>query len=290
MKVKTLEEIPGESEPHVLLRECLLDKSSGGLPEPTWVAHFGENPVTVWSGRSDSHRGPSAVLLIEEPSSPAWEVVLEFWNRYRTVTNLEKALVVSRLRSTLSEEAQRRMADLLDLPPSEPLLNALETVGDFPEKFRERLHEDEVSLRMVRYLNQLPDKVRGFLARGIADGRLGFSVQEIRQLEEAVRRLTDDQRDDWLDRVGKIDEEHPRERGRTVLRKTREMAYPRTVERTERFRETLEDLDLDGRIDVSHPDNFEGDYLDFRFRCRRDDDLVKLSEELKRCKKLLQHL
>lgn len=291
MNVEVLEDFPDSVEYHPLLSLRDEGENKCELPEPTWVVPREEKSLVVWSADTEPTRPREPILAVREPEGSLRELVLGFWERYRGFSELETARIVEELAGDLSGEQRRGIADRLDLPPSEPLFEALGDLGEYPRALLDRLAEGELSLRLFRYFPEVPPSLRSKLVDGLAAGTLGLSVQELRQLEEASRRLTDGQREEWCERTEElVSEENPREAGKRLLELTRSMAYPRTRKRRQKFQESLEELDLDGRIQITPPKNFEGDYLDVKFRCHRDEDITRIAEELKRCQSLLEHL
>ncbi|MFB6345823.1 MAG: hypothetical protein ABEK50_08645 [bacterium] len=292
MQARCLDSVPEDGQLHDLIRNCRRSDADSEFIEPTWVAQSDGDWIYLWSDSPPNGTQDPPLLLVEQCDRPDWETVLVLWRRYRELTPLEKGLIISYLPKETVEANRKRLAELVDLPASGPLFEALQKIDQLPKQLQDKLHGGQFSLRLVRYLMELPDSFYEVVVEGISKKWFKLSVQEMRKLGEATRRLSDEKRKTWIKRVKNLDkaDKHPREVGSTLLKLTRDLAYPRTMKRRRRFEEDLKVLEPDGRISVTPPKNFEGDYLDFKIRCRRDEDIIKLSEELKRCKKLLQHL
>jgi len=287
--------VPDQIRPNRLLQECRYStgETDGEFFELCWVLKERRDYVELWSppSRTDNDDLITAVV-VEDPSKPVWWLTLKLWNHYRSPSNSEMGHVFNHLlnRDTSREDLLLAMDEILDLPRSDSWLNLYANIPDLPESIQTKLHQNELDPRHIQYLQSIRDPLRNALIQAVGEGSLSLSVQETRQLSDGARRLSDDQlesiRNELLNELD--DSKSAGEVGRSFLKTIREQAYPRTTGRKQDFHEKLDDLDVHGQIDVRPPKNFEGDYLDFRIRCRRNQSLEELSEELKSCQPLLQ--
>lgn len=270
------------------------DNPSRFRPAPWWIreAESGSGFRLLWNPRGEDPRTSVAAVIPRDSDRPDWWITLALESRRSTMTPWEtaRALCSFRNRGWDVSKITDRVAPLLDLPESQTWVEVYLDFTDLPDAVTRRLHRGDVGPRMLRYLMEAPGSVRAPLFDAVGDGRVDWTVQQGRVLAEALRRLSDEERTAWVDHLRTVSGENPRERGAALLDEARRRAYPETTRREDAFRGSLRDLDLDGRIDVVPPDNFEGDYLDFRIRCRRSDDLTELAEELKTCQPLLEHV
>jgi hypothetical protein len=266
-------------------------------PRPAWAMGDGNDYLILWHPRDVASGSSHPGMLIREADWAPWQLTLALWRRNESLSPLEAGLVLGDLldRGVDRDELLVAMDDFLGLPRSGEWLRCYTGFRDLPESTRRALHEGEVDPRHVRFINQCPEPLQPLLHQLMGEGRLSLSVQETRRLMEATRRLDDEERQRITSELrekleAKQDPDHPRQVGRAFLEDVTRQAYPRTTERRESFEETLEELDLEGSIHVQPPDNFEGDYIDFRIRCYRDDDLDDLGEALKECQPLLEYV
>lgn len=284
-------------EPIELLR---LRRSRSGeelpIEYPTWVVKDGEDYLILWQphGSSDGDQRPAMVL--KESDWPAWKLSLRLWTRFDPPSPLEKGLIIGHLseKEVPEEEILGAMNELLDLPRSKEWLTCYARFPELPDTVQTALHEERIDPRHVRFIQQMPDELADDFLHELGKGTIDLSVQETRKLMEALRRLGEDEingiRTELRELVDEETDNPPRERGRELLESAQERAFPRTTERRNNFEKELDDLDLPGRINVSPPKNFEGNYLDVRIRCTRDDSIEDLAEELKRCRPLLDYV
>lgn len=280
-----------------LLETCRQTESgeAGSPPEPAWVrSDEGTRGYRIlWSpGRSVVERENRA-LELRGTEDPDWLLTLRLWARYRTLSALEKADVFRYLsdQGVSVEEICECACPVLDLPGSPVWVRAYRGMAGLPDTIRSRLHEGELPPRLLRFLLEIPDPFRDPLIVVLEQGRIHFSVQEGRRLSEAARRLGEDVLSDWNRALETLDPDRsPRDRGQRFLDRVEAWAFPETTGRKRRFQSELDELDLDGRLIVEPPPNFEGGHLKFRFRCDRNDDLSILAEEVKRCRNLFQYV
>lgn len=278
------EKLPGVE----LLDACRNPEDSPAKLEPVWLrsSESGVEPVWVPPGFERTGEDHEA-LVIEASGQPGWVLTLTLWNRYGGPDPVETGRVLE----YLDGEGDSRLLELLDLPNADEVLAAYRQFPDLPPPLREPLREEELSPRLFRYLQRVPDELELDLIDLLAEDTRVLSVQEMRRLSEALRRLPPDKYDDFRNGIDYPGEDRsPRSVGDSVLERARRLAFPEVAERREAYERDRSGLDLDGRIDVEAPDNFEGDYIDVSLRCRRDEDLEKLAEEVKKCRKLLEHV
>lgn len=297
MQTSARDVVAAQVRPSPMLEACRLGKGEGGddarrLPEPWWVQSSGEGLHGLWypRGKPPSESVP-AVIVTDLEESARW-ATLRLIARHGNLSPLETGRLLEFLhdRGCSAEELTRRAAKHLDLPAAPVWVETYRRFPDLPDTVGQRLHREELDPRLIRYLLDVPDRLRGPLWDALGQGRIDLTVQQARRLSEALRRLPRDRDADWEERRSLRSDEAPREAGERWLREARRLAFPETDRRERAFRRDLEGLDLDGRIRVDPPDRFEGDYLDFHLRCHRDGNLNELAEALKSCQPLLEHV
>lgn len=280
-----------------LLESCRISESpygTKGLPQPIWLCTINDSNEPVWFTSRHRQTASDRALILENNESPRWWLTLLFWNRYDPPGPVEKGRILNYLNERIepAEDRWNHLYDILDLPAAEDVLEAYRWLPTLPSKLRHLLTEGEASPNLFRYLHEVPEPIRGPLVTGLKDAPNMFTVQVTRKLSEALRRVPKSKYDPFIDRLENIltDDGRPRDRGKKILEEARRLAYPDTTERENQFQQDLDDLELDGRLTVDPPKNFEGDGIKFSFECGRDEDLEKLAEEVKRCKPLFRHV
>ncbi len=276
------------SEPP-LLKNCREFSEGSSEPIPVWIRDDADESRPIWMPDGWSDQDTVQALAIHDRSRPDWSLTLYFWNRYGGPNPVEKGRI---LRECSPEETERsRLLDQLDLPNAREVLDAYRKFPELPETLREQVATGEVSSRLFRYFYRIPEPLQPALLDLLSAYHRTFSVQDTRQLAEALRRLAPGEYDCFLEQIEYPQEdESARAVGQMILDEARKRAYPERNRRREKFEDDLESLNLDGRIQVEPPKNFEGNYLEFSFRCERDEDLSSLAEEVKKCQKLLKHV
>jgi hypothetical protein len=278
-----------ELSPASLLETCRESTEPPEPPVPVWVRSGAERVQPIWMPPGWDDGETVEALVLGETSRSDWSLTLSFWNRYGGLNPVEKGKVLRELSPEGSDRA--RLLDQLDLPGAQEVIRAHRELPDLPEPLRAQVASGDVSPRLFRYFFRIPDNLRPDLMDMLNRDHRIFSVQDTRQLAEALRRLSPEKYESFLSAIEPPEEDvHAREIGQTVLEEARKRAYPELNQRRNEFERDLEALDLDGRIDVEHPSNFEGKYLEFSFRCERDEDLEPLAEEVKKCRTLLEHV
>ncbi len=268
----------------------LLDFWRPGVHPSTpvpWATLKGSDSI-LWPP-PDEPRERSSVVEVSR-DQPDWRTVIELWNHRAKMTSVESGHVLGWLRDEAPEPiGPRESMEVIGRDPSEVWYSTLLETLELPDTLRARLDADDLSLRTIRYLRELPESWKRPIYREMAEERFRLSVQEFRQLVEASHRWTGEE-EEWLDLFHQTTADNPKERGKQFLERIRRRVYPTLHEQRESFEEDLRELDVSGRIRVSPPKNFEGDYLDFSLRCGRNDSLPELAEELKKCEPLLEHV
>lgn len=271
------------------LRECRRSSGTGSGPQPVWILDREGTSRPVWTPVNIHEKETVQALVIGNTSRSEPVLTLYFWNRYGGPNPVEKGRI---LRECSPEGSERsHVLEELDLPNAGEVLEAYRQLPDLPESLREQVAAGEVSPRLFRYFYRIPELLRPDLLDFLNRDPRTFSVQDTRELAEALRRLSPDEYARFLEQIDPPEEDvNARDIGQKVLEEARKRAYPELNRRRNDFNRDLESLDLDGRIDVNPPNNFEGNYLEFSFRCERDEDLETFAEEVRKCQKLLDHV
>lgn len=282
VEVEELTEVP-------LLEKCRLPSDADADLQPVWLIESSSDPRPVWIPRGAAEGESREALIVEASGLEEWELTLTLWNRYRGPDPVEAGMVLEHLE--VGPRGRHRLLDLLELPNADEVLDAYRQFPALPTTLRDPLRDGDLSPRLFRYLQRVPDDLEADLIDLLAVDTRVLSVQDTRRLSEALRRLPPEKYDDFREQVNYPDEDRsPRDVGEELLESARRLAYPEVAKRRKDYEEDVTELDLDGRIDVSPPKNFEGDYLDVSLRCHRGESLEKLAEEVKKCQKLLEHV
>lgn len=263
-----------------------------GPPEPWWLRATDGAPRALWYPRDPVREGTVPAVFVVDPEPSDRSLTLTLLGRRETLSPLETGRLLAYLHDggDTTENLARNVAPRLGLPASETWVETYRRFLDLPDSMRERLHREDVEPRLVRYLLEVPPRHRRPLVEAVGEGHVDLTVQQARTLSEALRRLPRERDPDWKKHLAPRTDEDPRDAGERWLSEARRLAFPEIHRRERGFREALDDLELDGRIRVDPPPHFEGDYLDFHLRCRRDEDLNHLAEALKSCRPLLEHV
>lgn len=255
------------------------------FPEPVRV----QGSWRVWPPEGDPVSEQEPQVLSED--SPAWVTVLEAWTHRDQIFPGEAGQILSWFHQTKPENHHwRDVMENMGFNPSEAWYETYQELSTLPEGLRERIDQEELSVRVVRYLRELPENLKQPLYEAFDQEDFHLSVQETRQLVETGHRLDPDDYDVWIETLAELTAEDPRSRGQRFLQRMRNQAFPALQKKQQAFDQDLNQLELSGSIEVRPPKNFEGDYLDFSIRCHRDQDLNALAEELKQCQPLLNHV
>lgn len=283
--------------PCPLLEACRVDlpgtgEESGTLPEPWWIRSGNGALRALWYPRNPTREGRVPAVFVEESDRSDRSLTLTLLRRYEVLSPLETGRLLAYLheKGESIEDLARNAAPRLGLPAAETWVEVYRRFPGLPEPVRDRLHRGDLQPRLVRYLLEVPSHRRAPLLEAIGDGRVDLTVQQARTLSEALRRLPREEELRWEEGRIPCDDEDPRATGKRWLDEARRLAFPETHRRERRFQKALDGLQLDGRIRVDPPPQFEGDYLDFHVRCGRDEDLTELAEALKSCRSLLEHV
>jgi hypothetical protein len=280
-----------------LLDKCRNSSTIGedvDLPQPVWLKKDpGDGLSVLWTPRlmSDS---PMECLVIDDDRS-GWLLTLAIWNRYGGPGPVETGRIINYLDEEIGDTPRlfAQGLDILGLPNSPEILDGYRSLVGLPDPLQEELRQENLSPRLFRYLQRVPESLKSPIVELLSEHPRVFSVQEMRQLADALRRIPRSRYDRFSEQLESFRDEKddPSEYdASTIIDFTRKLAYPEITSREDNFIEDLNSLDLDGRITVRPPKNFEGDYLEFSFRCSRGDDLEALAEEVKRCRTLLDHV
>lgn len=297
MKTTARDVMAAQVRPCPMLEACRLGEKEAGddarrLPEPWWVRPSDEGLCGLWYPRGQPRSDSVPAVIVTELEDPPRLLTLRLIARHGDLSPLETGRLLDYLhaRGYTVEELARRAAGPLGLPAAKVWVETYRRFPDLPDPVRGRLHREELDPRLIRYLLDVPDRLREPLWDALGEGRIDLTVQQARRLSEALRRLPRARDADWEERRSVRSDEEPRETGERWLGEARRLAFPETDRRERAFYRDLKALDLDGRIRVDPPDRFEGDYLDFHLRCHRDQNLSDLAEALKSCQPLLEHV
>ncbi|MFB6355827.1 MAG: hypothetical protein ABEJ65_04860 [bacterium] len=289
-----------EIKPNKLIDHCRLSDLPGSHVEtevtmPVWAVSESDFIREVWSPRGTLPSDSPLVLLQADSEIPNEFRTLKLWTQVGSISDLEKGLVLNYLEEKLDynqQEIFNNVLEILEIPRSEVWYETFTFMVKLPERLRKRVHENGISRSFVRYLKDVKSPLKKELIDHITEGTLTVSTQQMRQISEATRRIDDDNLSRCIDDLKSIvqSSNNARKSGERVLNYLREKAFPRLMERRQNFKKELEKLDINGRITIDPPENFEGDYLDVSLRCKRDDDLESLSEAVRTCKPLLKYV
>lgn len=296
---RTVEVAPQSIESNPLLDSCRKFKSpaenSPDFSLPPWVQYSGGEFRLLWFPRGKSIDKKQSVFLVEDSEHNWRRLTLLVWQRLETISPLEKAFLLNYFLEETDisrQKVKRNYMELLELPGAEEWLEVYQFISDFPKPLQNRVQTGDFSPRLARHLLELPDQIRGLLVDLLSEQQLYLTVQQGRKLREALRRLPDAKLEKVQGRLETDPEESidPRQRSSTLLEFVEELAYPRLQEYRRDFEATKEKLNLDPRLRITPPNNFEGDYLDFAFRCHRDESLSGLVDSLRKCEELFKHV
>ncbi|MFP4687679.1 MAG: hypothetical protein ACLFN5_06185 [bacterium] len=222
------------------------------------------------------------VIIVKNCSVPDWLATLLLWQRYRDISPLEKGFILNLINN------EQQLPSLLNIPNSEDWLECYRLLPDLPGKMADRIHNLDISVKLIKHLLEIPTRLRRKLFEKIGDKKIHLTVQQARRLGEAVRSLKKLSGGEWEEILLKSSEgSNSHQAGEQLLKKIETRAYPETSATRRRFKKRLTDSGVSNKIKVSPPPNFEGDYLDFKFRWHRDVEVEKIIEQIKRCQSLL---
>lgn len=272
-------------------RDPIQETGEEKLPQPVWLSRERGEDNPVWVPNSPTQKESHPALVIDPEGTSSWVITLRIWRRYNSPNPVEKGRILNFLGKKLKTEAQQaRLRALLDLPRSEEILEAYRRLPSLPDALCQALRTERISYRLIRYLNRIPDPLDDLLLNILEDRPDLFTVQEMRQLADALRRLPDEDYPNFRSFLETVSEADGELSSEMISDQAQALSYPELKRRTEAFRKEFEALGIDGRIQVEPPQNFEGDYLKFSFRCSRDEELETLAEEIKKCEKLMKHV
>jgi len=266
----------------LLLEECRLSRDNSSLiPELFWLQKKDNEFITLYKPEVPAAEKQDAVVL-EKTTKPAGILTVLLWQRYRTISVLEKGLILNWL-----EEISPEILDILNIPRAEDWIECYLLPPELPEKLRSKIHVGEISVKLVKHLLALPENLRSTLFEKIGEGEIHLTVQESRRLGEAFRRFKHTSDDEKGFSLKRLHEETPGEAGKRLLAAVEAKAYPETTALSRKFEDQLDNIVPGGKIKVIPPKNFEGDYLDFKFRWKRNEKTEKIIGLIRKCHKLL---
>jgi hypothetical protein len=263
------------------------------LPQPVWLKKISSDDFQVlWTPPGMS--GSVHECIVVDDDRPDWLLTLKLWNRYGGPGPVETGQIICFIDDKLSDSPRMvsRALEVLDLPNSSEVLDGFRSLVNLPEFLRFQLRDGNLSPRLFRYLQRVPDPLRPSIIDLLSEHPRVFSVQEMRQVADAIRRIPESNYDQFRELLESVPYNNDQDsvESSAIIDFTRELAYPEITSRENDFAREMNSLNLDGRITVKPPKNFEGAYLEFSFRCARDEDLEALAEEVKKCRTLLKHV
>ncbi|GEM_PF-4836636 len=299
MKITAISQANGQLKTSPLLdyarQEKLSDEKRAEQQKllPTWVVDEGSELKVLWQPRkfaqTSENRGP--LLLVEETQPSHIELTLELWQQVDRISALEKGYVLNFLKNkkkSTTSQLKQLASQSLQIPPAEQWIETYLAFPQLPSELQKQLQDEQISINLFYQLNDLPEELFTLLTQALAEQRLRLTVQEARQLSTAVRRLPRDELPEiiGLARSCLESKDDLKKQTEKLLNGINKRAYPELTNYRENFSKKLEELDLDGRINVKPPQNFEGDYLDFSFRWSKEEDFEKLLRAIKKCRRL----
>ncbi len=280
-----------------LLNYCRQEPPPSGqadLPHPTWTVKSNKRSMILWFPRPEMNKS-RPVFEIEAGNRCEWKLTILVWKKMEIISPLEKGYILDYLATETNLKIKtilREYMSLLDLPGGEEWLAAYRFLSQCPRPLQDRFHSGELSAELARYLEPLPVPIREPVIKGLAEEKLYFSVQQLRQLEEGVRRLKPAEQKQAGEQMTHLLKQDvaPKKLGQNLVKKVEKTAYPTLNQKWKEFKKDLEKLELDSRLSIQPPDNFEGDYLDFSFRCHRDENLRGIIDSLEKCEELFDHV
>jgi hypothetical protein len=276
--------VDGEKiKPCLLLEKCRLPSNrSSIIPELFWLQKKSNEFITLYRPEVPPAEKQDVVVL-EKTTKPAGILTIRLWQRYRTISTLEKGLILNHL-----EEVSSEFLDILNIPPATAWIECYLLLPKLPEKMRAKIHEGEISVKLVKHLLDLPENLRATIFEKIGEAEIHLTVQESRRIGEAFRRFKHTPGDEKEFSLERIQEETPGEAGKRFLAAAEAKAYPETTALTREFERRVDNIIPNGKIKVTPPKNFEGDYLDFKFRWKRNEKTEQIIGLIKKCQKLLE--
>jgi len=182
----------------------------------------------------------------------------------RSFNEVEKAMVLKRLSSQLSqEELIRDYLPLLGLPPHEPILRTYLLFEESEEPVKEGLAKGTISGQAAKLLLQLDVRSRLALYKCISDIRLNSNYQK--QLIEYVLEISEIENqpipeilagESLVQIIRKEGANNP-QKAKLLLEALRAMRNPRLADAEHRFRRQLSFIHLPPGARITHPPCFE---------------------------------
>ncbi len=260
---------------------------------PTWLVSEGTELKVLWQPRGAARtiENKRPLLLVKAAHTSFVELTLNLWQQVDRISALEKGYVLDYLKNKKNfsaKELKQIASQLLQIPAAEQWLETYRSFPELPLKLQKQIQKEQISINLFYHLNDLPEELFSLVVEGLTDKKLRLTVQEARQFGTAIRRLAKDELPEIIDLTCSSleSEKQPNKRTAKLLEEVEKKAYPKLTSYRQNFAKKLTELNIDGRITVKPPQNFEGSYLDFSFRWSKEEDFEKLIRSVKKCRAL----
>lgn len=273
-----------------LLENARISEATGESPELYWIYESGEDKQVLWQPAGKLPEQFKAVVW-NGKTGPRWELTISLWRRYRQISALEKGLILDYLAETLTEkDLLQRATEKLSIPRSSEWLNCYRRLTTLDSSLQNAVHEEEISLKIFRYIFQLPETIQEQLLEELKENNVHLTVQQARQLAESFRRISEVSGDKWNEIIQAAQKfsSQPSRRGDRLLKLVKEWAYPQISQKYKEFELLREQLDLYPDLQVTPPGNFEGSRLEIKIGCGDEEELNRALTSLKKCQRLLK--